>query len=157
MGEELRKSCTAITTADAQQYWQTTLLPQNQNEPVSPLVLSEAEKLLGPVLTFENVLQFVFPLEWEEAELEYSVEFLTMNADQTLEYIPVELTEERLQATYSKNETDHVLTLQLGQKFAQPGTYRVRMVWSYEGICFIDTQTTLFANCSARSDAAQSG
>lgn len=110
------------------------------------------KKLLGPVLNFENILEFPFPMEWKEADLEYSVEHLTMTEEQILKYEPVKLSEDGLQATYYEEEENHRLELRLGQKFTQPGTYRIRMVWSYDGLCYDISTTTFFVNCAGRGE-----
>ena len=104
----------------------------------------------GPILNFANTLEFAFPQEWKEAELTYSVEYLTLTEEQTLQYVPVELSEDGLQAIYDKEENNHRLILNLGQKFAQPGTYRLHVTWSYEGLCYDTMQTNFFVNCSGR-------
>ena len=154
MGEDLRKTCVVTTQPNVEQIWQTVPLPQKQEDTAELLSDPEQEKLLGPVLTFENMLEFIFPLDWEDAELEYTVEILTVTEDQTLAYVPVNLSEEGLQATYCEDEDIHRLVFQLGHKFAQPGTYRITMTWTYEGICYDESQTTFFINCSARKTPA---
>ena len=154
MGTELRKSCVVTTYPNVEQIWQTVPLFPKQPDTAELLSDPEQEKLLGPVLTFENMLEFIFPLDWEDAELEYTVEILTVTEDQVLSYVPVNLSEEGLQATYCEDEDIHRLVLLLGHKFAQPGTYRITMTWTYEGICYDESQTTFFINCSARKTPA---
>ena len=116
----------------------------------------EAEKLSGPVLNFNNLLEFPFPLEWKDADLKYSVEYLAMTEDQSLKYIPVELSEDGLQATYYEEEDNHRLVLRLGRKFTRPGTYRINISWSYEGLCYDTMQTTFFVNCVGREESVTS-
>lgn len=117
------------------------------------------DQLLGPILTFDNKLEFAFPVEWEEAELElkYSVELLTMTEEQKLEYVPVTLTKAGLNAIYIADEQMHKLVFRLGDRFVTPGTYRLNMTWMYEDVCYSDTQTTFFIHYSARTVAALSG
>jgi len=115
----------------------------------------EAE-LPGPVLTFDNNLEFIFPLEWEDAELNYSVERLTMTEDQTLTYVPVTVTKDGVDVVYTCTQYVHRLVLQLGEQFTTPGTYRINMTWTYEDICFWNKQITFFINGSALMDGAMS-
>jgi len=110
------------------------------------------EKLAGPILTFENTLEYAFPLGWRNANLEYSVEHLTMTEERLLQYVPVTLSKDGLDAVYLNTEEAHKLTLQLGEAFAEPGTYRVSMTWTYDNICFMEKQTTFFVNSSALMD-----
>ena len=104
----------------------------------------------GSILNFANTLEFAFPEEWKDAELTYNVEYLTMTEEQLLQYVPVELSEDGLQATYDKEDNNHRLVLALGQKFTQPGTYRLQISWSYNGLCYDTTQINFFVNCSGR-------
>ena len=154
MDNGLRKTCTATTISNTLQQWQT--VPVGENKETAPASQEELKQLTDPILNFDNVLEFNFPLEWEHAEITYNVELLTMTEGKILEYIPVELSEDGLQATYCKDETIHRLVLQLGHKFNQPGTYRIRIIWNYEDLCYADTQTTFFVNCSGQRKSASS-
>jgi len=136
MGNELRKTCTAVTAA---------------TESVT------AENQMGAILNFENTLEFTLPQKWKEATLKYSVEYMTMTENQGLEYIPVNLSQDGLQVTYINDESNHRLELELGQKFNRPGTYRITISWSYNGLCYDTTQTTFFVNCQGREEAITNG
>lgn len=136
MGSELRKTCTAEAAATEE---------------------LKTENMLGTILNFENTLEFTFPQKWKEATLEYSVEYLTMTEDQGLKYIPANLSQDGLQATYMNDESNHRLELKLGQKFTRPGTYRITISWSYNGLCYDTTQTTFFVNCQGREEAITNG
>ncbi len=149
IGEQLQKTCTADTVAT---------VPQNQQT----MSAQETTNMLGPVLSFDNILEFNFLQEWKEAELKYSVEYLMMTEDpiteeQNLQYVPVELSDDGLQATYFEEEGNHKLVLWLGKKFTQPGTYRIHITWNYEGICYDTMQKTFFINCSGREKILWSG
>ena len=104
------------------------------------------------ILTFDNKLEFSFPTQWTESQIDYTVERLTVTEDNHLTYVPVELSDDGLRATYTKTPDSHALALQLGQKFSQAGTYRLRITWNYEGICYNATQTTFLINCLGGRD-----
>lgn len=147
---QLRKTCEAATVSLAAGQWQSVPLYETVAEGEAP---AHAE----PILTFENMLEFSFPLEWEESQIEYTVELLTLTDEQKLAYVPIELSEDGMDASYEKTADSHGLTLRLGQKFSQAGTYRIRIAWSYEGICYSDTYTTFLVNCLGRREAVPSG
>lgn len=111
-------------------------------------------QLLGPVLTFDNRLDIIFPVEWKakELKLSYSVDILTMTEENKLQYVPVELTRDGLFVVYISDEQMHKLVFRLGDQFIEPGTYRLNMTWTYEGECFLDTKTTFFIQYSARTN-----
>lgn len=136
MGSELRKTRTAEAAATEE---------------------LKTENMLGSVLNFENTLNFTFPTKWKEMELKYSVEYLTMTEEQGLKYVPVNLSTDNLQATYINDESNHRLELKIGQKFTRPGTYRITISWSYNGLCYDTTQTTFFVNCQGREEAITNG
>lgn len=136
MGRELRKTCTAVTKASE---------------------VIEAENLMGSILNFENTLDFIFPMNWRDMEMKYTVEYLTVTGDQTLKYVPANLSEDSLQTTYINDENNHRLELKLGKKFKQPGTYRITISCSYEGLCYDTMQTTFFVNCSGREEKVTNG
>ena len=143
MGDQLQKACTVDTVANVD--CKSVLFGENADA-------LKMQNMLGHVLNFENTLEFTLPMEWKGAELGYSVEFLTM-MDQKLQYVPVELSDDRLQATYRDEDNIHRLELRLGKKFAQPGTYRINIFWSYEDLCYNTIQKTFFINCSGREEA----
>ena len=92
-------------------------------------------------------------MEWLDAEVEYSAQMLTMTEDQTLAYVPVTLSETGLYGKYQDFDLTHNFVIRIGETLPQAGTYRLNLKWSYEGICFSQTQTTFFINYSV--DAAQ--
>lgn len=102
-------------------------------------------------LSHNNALEFTLPMEWLDAEVEYSVDMLTMTENQTLEYRPVTLSATGLHGKYMDYDLTHNLVFRVGENLPQAGTYRLNMKWSYEGICFAETQTTFFINYSAQA------
>ena len=80
-----------------------------------------------------------------------------MAEDKSLIYTPVELFVDGLQAIYYNNETEHKLVVKLDRKFTKPGTYRLRISWSYEGLCYDTTEIPFFVNCSEREETVKSG
>jgi hypothetical protein len=155
-GMEKRKTCTAAAIPNAPKSGLVTVRPGVNTTQTITDEAADAQ-VTSPVLTLDNALEFPFPIEWEESKLKYTVEFLTLTEEQVLKYVPVELTREGLYATYYKDETTHKLVLRLGERYIQPGTYRINIIWEYEGVCYSDTQTTFFVNYSAQTNAAQSG
>ena len=157
-GEELTKTCTAAITLNAVPSADPVLRSQTQTEVATVDITNESNTpLMGPILTFDNRLEFEFPLEWAEAELRYSVEVLTMTDDRQLAYVPVTLAEETLHGEYVSNSNTHKLTFLMGNKFVTPGTYRVRMTWTYEDVCFLSKDTVFFINYSVRTETAAGG
>lgn len=154
--DELLTTCQVNTTPDAREAFQTvshTLLQQAALvETESTTTQAETgDDWENRILNLENVLEFTLPMEWLDAELEYSVEMLTMTENQTLEYVPVTLSAQGLYAKYTDYDLTHNLVLQIGETLPQAGTYRLNMKWSYEGICYAHTQTTFFINYSAHT------
>lgn len=159
-GDVLAETCEITTTADALASCQTLVHPVDQEtQAVNFLagdVQREAEEpqdygFESRSLSKDNALEFTLPMEWLDAELEYSVDMLAMTEEQTLEYIPVELSRTGLYGTYMDYDLTHNLVLRIGEKLPQAGTYRLNMKWSYEGICYAQTQTTFFINYSAQT------
>jgi len=122
------------------------------------------------VLNQNTVLELTMPEEWQEAEMVYRLEFLTMAEDKTLEYKPVNLKTSGLYAVYDaekedaedpQTETDaeteedgeerreHTLVLGIGDTLPQAGTYRIHMEWTYKGVCYAKKQFTFFINYAA--------
>lgn len=113
----------------------------------------DAEQFGWPsrTLSRNNALEFTLPMEWLDAEVEYSVDMLTMTEEQRLEYRPVTLSESGLYGRYMDYDLTHNLVFRVGENLPQAGTYRLNMKWKYEGICFAETQTTFFINYSAHA------
>ena len=89
------------------------------------------------------------PDEWKGCELDYEVSLLVANQETgVMKYQFVKLGES-LKANHSYGASSpHWLTLELGEEKPQPGTYRLNMSWTFEGVCFAETQTTFFINYS---------
>lgn len=93
---------------------------------------------------------------WQGCVLNYSVDMLT--AEQTGKaYVPVDLSQGSLTVTDSNEETGQCLILSVGDSVPQPGTYRLNLSWSYNGICFEQTQATFFINYEAQTISEQTG
>lgn len=93
---------------------------------------------------------------WQGCVLNYSVDMLT--AEQTGKaYVPVDLSLGSLTVTDSNGETGQCLILSVGDSVPQPGTYRLNLSWSYNGICFEQTQATFFINYEAQTISEQTG
>lgn len=161
-GADLQASRRAETTADARKTCLTLVHPLDAEtwdvvftEGDTRESAAEAEKFgwRSGILTYDNALEFVFPMEWLDAEVEYSAQMLTMTEDQTLAYVPVTLSETGLYGKYQDFDLTHNFVIRIGETLPQAGTYRLNLKWSYEGICFSQTQTTFFINYSV--DAAQ--
>ena len=87
---------------------------------------------------------------WSECHLAYTVEMLTADKNlETVEYIPVELSEDTLYAIRDTQESLDTLTLRLGKKLPQAGTYRITFTWKLEDLCFATEQTSFFINYSS--------
>ena len=89
------------------------------------------------------------PDEWKDCGLSYEVSLLVANQETgVMKYQFVKLGD-TLKANHSIGASSpHWLTLELGEEKPQPGTYRLSMSWTFEGICFAQTQTTFFINYS---------
>lgn len=103
-------------------------------------------------LTRDSALQIVLTESWKECTFDYSVEILS--ADAETGYIPADAS---AWSSFAANEDGSVLTFQIGEKLPPAGTYRVVMNWSYQGICFAQTQTSFFINYSVYSDFERTG
>ena len=158
VGDELFKTQSSTVAFNQEPSGIPTVWPQElQTDGEAVTVISDAEnQRLGPILTFDNQLYVEFPIEWEEAELQYSVEYLTMTEDEKLEYIPVTPTQDGLYFEYIRDAETHKLEFRLGDRFMTPGTYRLNLTWTYEGISFIDTQITFFIHYAVSADEALS-
>lgn len=144
LGNQLKKTCTVDTVANVD--CESVLFGEED---------TEEQNVSEHILNFENKLEFTLPVEWKETELGYSAEILTMTDSQTLQYVPVKLSDNKLsdnklQATYLDEEETHRLELRLGQKFTQPGTYRINIFWEYEDLRYYTIQKTVFINCLGR-------
>ncbi len=161
-GNDLVEVCTVQTTPDAQESCFSLVHPLNAE--TNAVMFAEGDtreaaastKAFGwpsRALSQNSALEFTLPMEWLDAELEYSVEMLTMTEEQTLAYVPVTLSRTGLYGTYMDYDLTHNLVFRVGENLVPAGTYRLNMKWSYKGICFAKTQTTFFINYPA--DTAQ--
>ena len=104
-----------------------------------PWILSDKERL---VLQLDPA--------WSGCVLEYTVEMLTADKNlETVEYIPVELSEDTLYAVRDTQEDSDELTLRLGKELPQAGTYRITFTWKLEAFCFATEQKSFFINYSS--------
>ena len=107
------------------------------------------------LLTRESSVEISLTKSWKAYTFDYSVEMLSAStaADgqaAAAEYIDVDL------STWSADVFDEencMLTFLIDETLPPAGTYRVSMNWSYEGICFAQTQTTFFINYSVYSES----
>ena len=154
-GETLLASRDASTVPDVVDLWQMLTHSQaaettgegETEEPTEPS--SAATGWESKVLNRNNYLELVLPLHWWEADLEYTVDILTLTEAGSPEYRPVSLSESGLTAKRTNYGGVHNLEFRIGEKLPQAGTYRVNMTWKYKDICFAKTQTTFFINYSA--------
>lgn len=98
------------------------------------------------VLNGENAAELVFPKEWADAKLTSSVQFLNVAENGSLVFNNTE----NIFKEYIKDETtqEHSLVIGAENKFLEAGTYRVYMIWEYEGIPFFKKGITFFVNYS---------
>ena len=157
-GYTLKTTCTAQTVSDARKSCMSLQHPLNAETQAVIFTAgdtresaAEAQAFGWPsrTLSHKNALEFTLPMEWLDADLEYSVEMLTMTENQTLVYQPVTLSANGLYGKYTDFDLTHNLVFRVGKNLPQAGTYRLNMKWSYEGICFAKTQTTFFINYAA--------
>lgn len=160
MGADLTLAMMTYVGDEQRNCYTVTTLPNQEKETAQIVTETEdetSEQLQALILTMDNKLEFTFPAGWEEAKLEYTVERLTMTEEQTLIYVPVNLEEEGLDAQFSGDEGINKLVIRLAQEYVTPGTYRVNMKWSYEDICYMETQTTFFINDFVHTAYTQGG
>jgi len=151
-GDDLLAGSQVKTKPNAQASFRAVSHPRPAEQNASRT--TERPKLVswdGQILNTHNALEYALPKEWRGAEMKYSVDILTMNESQELEYKPVTLSSKGLSATYTNDDKSHNLVFKIGDKLPQAGTYRFRIEWSYEGVCFAHTQTTFFINYSAQT------
>lgn len=157
-GDELVCSAQAEITPDAPENFQTMTRPLVQTVDETETQRPAATQTGGVnILSQYNALEFNLPMEWLDAEVEYTVDRLTMTQEQKLEYVPVTLSAKELKARYVDYDLTHQVVLQVGETLPSAGTYRLNLKWSYEGICYAQTQTTFFINYSAQTNYTLSG
>ena len=146
--ENLEERLLAETMPNGKRYFQCSILPNAGTGAIPEDKLRSDKRILSR----DYYMELTFPLEWEDVQLEYAVEILTMTEEGTLEYREAALSEDALSATYTKNDENHKLELKIGKILPLAGTYRLNMNWTYKGVCFKQTQTTFFINYSAYLD-----
>ncbi len=101
------------------------------------------------ITDYNPTLIITLPDEWKGCRLDYEVSLLVANQETgVMRYQSVKLGDS-LKANHSYGASSpHWLTFELGEEKPQPGTYRLSMSWTFEGICFAKTQTTFFINYS---------
>lgn len=139
------------TMLNGKRFFSDKVLPVSETD-TTPTESQDKIRYEKKILNRDCYMELTFPQTWEEADLEYSVEILTMTEDGQLAYEIVELSEEALTATYTRNAEEHKLELRIGEKLPQAGTYRLNMNWKYKGVCFKQMQTTFFINYSEYFD-----
>ena len=102
------------------------------------------------VLNQKTVLELTLPTEWQDADLTYKVELLTVDEDGGLAYKLIDPDASGLVITHNDDEEEkHNIVLMIGEKLPQAGTYRINMEWTYGDLCYIRKQTTFFINYAA--------
>lgn len=153
-GEGLLETCIQKATADAQSAFQVAVLNREDldREEETRAAARAAYREDGIILDQNNALEMLLPMEWQKMDLEYELERLTMTDFHTLSYVPVSMSANKWTVDYVNENNHHYLTLQTGNTLPQAGTYRLILNWTYEGICYTQTQTTFFINYSAQTD-----
>ena len=111
----------------------------------------------GYILNRDTVLVLSLPKEWQETDMEYTVELLTMAEDRSFYYKRIDPEASGLNVVHNDDEQRYEMVLSIGDRLPQAGTYRVNMEWSYEGICYVKKQTTFFINYAAHTEYSLSG
>ena len=155
-GNRMRKRCTASTIPNVQKAGQAVVRPQNPQaaQTVTDPQEESLEQWPSLILTSDDKLEFYFPADWKDAKLNCSISFLTLTEEQKLEYVKVELSDNGLSAKHYLDENTNKLVLRLGQNIVQAGTYRIKITWSYENVCFYDVHTTFFVKNLAHAVSA---
>ncbi len=98
------------------------------------------------VLNGGNAVELVFPKEWMDAKLTASVQILEIAENGSLVFNNTE----NVFKEYIKDETaqTHRLVLKTNGNFSDAGTYRVYIIWEYEGIPFFKKGVNFFVNYS---------
>lgn len=141
-GENLLKRCALTVKADA--VAAKLMVPEGTGE------------ASGRILTRGSTLTLELPMDWKQAQMEQTLEILTLNAAGESVYETVNLNSSAWKMEIVSDEKTHSLQLQPGQTLPQAGTYRLTITWRYEAICYARTQTTFFINYAVQPDAALS-
>lgn len=116
------------------------------------------------MLNRDAELKMQLPEGWQNCQLEYTAELLSVKdlsedpetEQLSAEYIPVDLTAGGLTAEHLTEE-EHALVFRIGEQLPPAGTYRIHIKWNYEGVCFAQTQTSIFINYTVYSDVDWTG
>lgn len=156
-GDTLLESHKLTATSDARESLVAAVLTKAELE-AKYKALEEGEDLpqdaeytrSGHILNQGQALDVCLPMAWQKAEMDYSLELLTMTDSSILLYRPVNLGTGCWDVEYinDKDGKAHNLVVQLGSVLPQAGTYRLTMKWNYEGVCYTQTQMTFFINYS---------
>lgn len=84
------------------------------------------------------------PVGGDDWTAEITVEMLRADENGVVSYEQLPSDSTSLQAEFTRNAQAHTLKLWLGAERPAAGTYRVRIEWMFEGICYKMMQTTLF-------------
>ena len=106
----------------------------------------------GYILNQDTALVLDLPKEWQETQLEYTVELLSRAEDDTLYYKRIDPEASGLHVRFHDDEQRYELAFTLEDRLPQAGTYRVNMQWTYEDICYAKKQITFFINYAAHTE-----
>ena len=106
------------------------------------------------ILTSDNAIRIPLTNAWPSADFGCHAELLTQ-AEGESTWTPAELSADTLAVSYTVEETGPVLTLQVGKTLPQPGTYRLQISWSRDGLCFHKSELTFFINYTQQTGGAQ--
>ncbi len=153
-GEGLLETCIQKTVSNAQDAFQVSVLSREDldRDEEARAEARAAYREDGIILNQNNAMEMLLPRDWQKMELEYTLERLTMNDHHTLSYVPVNMSADAWSVDYVNENHNHYLTLQTGANLPQAGTYRLILNWTYEGICYAQSQTTFFINYSAKTN-----
>lgn len=108
------------------------------------------------ILSANTPMEISITEAWQDCRLDYRVEMLAAGDAQT-DAVPVELSEESLSLTQYREETGSGLILRTGKLLPQPGTYRLYLQWSFDGLCFRQSEITFFINYTEQTVSRQTG
>lgn len=104
------------------------------------------------VLTEDGELVLDLNAPWQDSTLTYSLEMLTAGESGKV-FVPMELSQDSLWA----EETGNRLVLSIGKVLPPPGTYRVCLSWSRDGLCLGKFDTFFFINYEMQNDIEKTG
>ena len=107
-------------------------------------------QMSSQVLTTDTELTITFADLWQDCELVCSVDML-VSTENGKTYVPAEISQSSLMAELSPGESGQQLTVKIGDTLPQPGTYRIKMSWHYNGSILWQDQTSFFINYTGKS------